>query len=271
MEEKKQSTTKLLYKNSMWLFFDYIVKVILISVLWFFFSTPFFYTGYVFAIGGLKLFTMYLWLLIIIMFSPFSFGAAYAILQIVSQVVTADKNKMTIFDKFYDKSDIKVKLFFKGIFKYFWKSILLIIINILITGFLYLNIFFYWKILTPKMQIFGLLLTGVMLWVTLIYILMTTYFIPLIITKKINIFKAIYQSFLLVIDNVLFSISLTLLSFSLTIILIFTLAGFFLIYYGLMMILIILGYFIIYKKYDETIEIKEEKRNLKSLIKPWSS
>ncbi len=268
-EDDKQTPNKLLYKNSLWLFFDYIIKIILISVLWFFFSTPFFYLGYVFIVGGLKIFTMYLWLLIIIMFSPFSFGAAYAVLQIVSQVVTAPK--MEMFDKVYDKSEIKVKLFFNGIFKYFWKSFLLIIINIIISGFLYLNIYFYWHILVPKMQLLGLLLTGIMIWVTLIYSLMTVYFIPLLITKKINVFKAIYQSFLLVIDNVFFSISLALLNVSLTIILIFTLAGFFLIYYGIMIILMLLGYFVIYRKYDETIEISEEKRNFKSLIRPWSS
>ena len=270
IDEKKKKKERIvqLYKNIIWIFFDYIIKVILVSVLWFFFSTPFFYMGYILVTTGVKTFLAYIWLVIIIAYSPFSFGASYVILKMVSQIATSEK--LLLFDKVIDKSDIKVKLFFNGIFKFFFKSLLLILVNIFISGFLYMNIYFYWYILTPQIKWLGLLLTGLMIWLALLYILMQIYLLPLTLTKKINIFKVLYQAFLLVIDNMGFSIAMTALIISFTIIFIFTLAGFFLIYYGVIMIISLVGYLFVYQKYDETLTIKEETRSLKNVIRPWS-
>jgi len=206
-------------------------------------------------------------LFIVINFSPISFGAAAYALAIVSQ--SSSSKKLELFQRFESTKMIKINFFFKGIFKYFFKSLGLTLILIVTWLFFYANIYFYWRVLTPKIPLLGLVLTGFMLWLTAVLYLMHFYLIPLLITKNISPFKALYQAFLLVADNILYTLSVGMLLTSLFVIMAFTVAGIFLIFYGAAILLQLFGFIVIYQKYDETLELSSEPRTLKDIIKPW--
>jgi len=256
-----------LFKRFFWAFMDYILRVILISVLWFVFNLPLFWLLLTFIYSGVVNFYMYFALFIIIFFSPISFGANYYILQIASQYFSSEK--FELFNKYPSASYIKLSIFFKGITRYFFKSLLSIIINLIISLFFYINVTFYWRVLVPKVPLIGLFLTGVVFWGSIIYLLMLNYLIPLLITKQINVFKALYQSFLLVIDNVFYTIGACIFLSSLLVIMIFTIAGFAVVFYGMFSLFQIFSMLIIYQKYDETLVHRDEKRTLRNLIRPW--
>ena len=174
-----------------------------------------------------------------------------------------------LFPKFETNDMIKIKVFFDGIFKFFLKSITLILFNSIGFVFLYYNITFYLKFLTPKIPILGLTLTGFVLWVGLLFCLMQVYIIPLVLTRQISLFKVFYQSFLLVTDNIIFTIAVSVMLTSFIVIMGFTVAGIFLVFYGTITLLQILVCLNIYQKYDITMEIRKEVRTLKNIIKPW--
>ncbi len=256
-----------LFKRFFWAFMDYILRVILISVLWFVFNLPLFWLLLTFIYSGVVNFYTYFALFIIIFFSPISFGGSYYILQIASQYFSSEK--FELFNKYPSASYIKLSIFFKGITRYFFKSLLSIIINLIISLFFYINVTFYWRVLVPKVPLIGLFLTGVVFWGSIIYLLMLNYLIPLLITKQINVFKALYQSFLLVIDNVFYTIGACIFLSSFLVIMIFTIAGFAVVFYGMFSLFQIFSMLIIYQKYDETLVHRDEKRTLRNLIKPW--
>ncbi len=265
MEKKRYFVN--LFKHTVWTFLDYIWKIIIASILWFLFSIPIIWLFVFFIYSGIINAYLYIAVGILLFFSPISFGASYYILQIVSQYFTSDK--FILFNKYSSPSDIKVKIFFKGIKRFFLPSILTIVINLLISLFLYLNITFYWRVVIPKSFILGLFLTGIILWASLLYLFTLNYLIPIIITKRVNLFKALYQSFLLVIDNMFYTIGVTVFLLSMIVIMIFSIAGFAVVFYGIFALIQLFSMLIIYQKYDDTMEYREEKRGMKNLIKPW--
>jgi len=247
-----------LFKTFFWSFMDYITKIIKISLLWFVFNFPLFFIIINFPASYL--------LLIVILSSPFSLSANYYVLQITSQYFSS--KKFHLFNKVYSPSEIKISIFFSGIKKYFFKSIILIILNAFLILLLYLNLKFYLKF-ASKIPYLGLFTLGIFFWLFLIYILMSIYQIPLIVTKDINVFKAIYQSFLLFLDNPFYTIGCFIFLISITIIFIITIAGFVFIFYGFFALFTQVAMLTIYQKYDETLEVREEKRTLKNILKPW--
>ncbi len=263
----KERYFKDLMKHFIWTFLDYVFRFMFISILWFFFNIPFLYTVFVLVYSKMFYPVYFILLFIVINYSPVSLGAFHYVLQIVSQ--SASSKKLSLFPKFESTKLIKISVFFKGVFKYFFQSIFLMLVMAFISLFFYYNIYFYWKILTPKIPLVGLILTGFILWLAAIFYLMQIYIIPLVLTKKLSPFRALYQSFLLVADNVLYCILVGILITSLFIIMAFTVAGIFLIFYGAISLLQLLCFLIIYQKYDETLQINKEHRTFKDVIKPW--
>jgi len=190
-------------KYVMWTFFDYVTKIVFISVLWFVFNLPFIYSLYVFHFSKIANPLLYGITLIIILYSPFSLGAAYYILQIISQIIIAPKFEMQ--SRVFSQDFIKISLFFHGIFKYFFKSLGIIIIMSLLTLILTSNLLFYWKVIVPKIPFLGYILIGIIFLVICILLLLNSFLMPILIIKKISLFKAIYQAFLLVIDNLVYA------------------------------------------------------------------
>lgn len=263
----KQNNFKHLVKQFIWTFFDYIIKIIMVSSLWFLFSIPLLYTVFVLVYSKIFFIPYYIVLFVMIQYSPVSFGASYYILQIVSQ--SASSRQLTLFEKLESLKLIKISTFFRGIFKYFFKSIFVMIFISLIALFLYYNIYFYWKVVTPKSPLLGLILTGFILWLSAVFLMMQNYIIGLLLTKQKSIFKAIYQSFLLVADNIIYTFFTGLLLFSFSILMFFTVAGIFLVFYGALSLLQIWCFLIAFQKYDETLIISEERRTFKDILKPW--
>ncbi len=251
----------------LWGFFDNFFKIISISILWFLFSIPVLYTIYILIYSKWYNPVIYIVLINILLYSPVSLGASYYVLQIASQY--ASSKKLKLFPRFETNSMIKLNVFFKGIFKYFFTSIALILLNSAVFVFLYLNLHFYTKFLAAKIPALGLILSGFILWILILSCLIQLYIIPLALTRKISIFKTFYQSFLIVIDNLRFTIAAFMMIISFMVIMWFTVAGIFLIYYGTGALMQFLAYLNIYQKYDATMEVRKEQRTLKNIIKPW--
>lgn len=262
----RDNNLSLTLKYVMWTFFDYVTKIIFISILWFIFNLPFIYSIYVFHFSRISSPLLYGITLIIIVYSPFSLGAAYYILQIISQIILAPKFNM--FPRFPSQDFIRISVFFNGIFKYFFKSLGIILIMSLLLLILSSNLLFYWKNVVPKIPFLGYMLIGIIFWIISIVFLLNVFLLPIIIIKKISLFKAIYQSFLLVIDNLMYVIFVFLLLISFLIIMAFTMAGLFGIYFGVAALIQFISYFIIYRKYDDSIELVSESRTLKNIFKP---
>ncbi|MDD5067918.1 MAG: hypothetical protein PHF84_12810 [bacterium] len=256
-----------LIKQFIWTFFDNITKIFSVSALWFILNLPVFYTIYVLLYSRITHPFLYAFLAVIVYYSPFSFGAGYYISQIISQMVTAPK--FTLPEKILSMDMLKLSYFFRGTARFFWKSLAVILMLSLISLLLYLNLYFYWKIVTPRIPLLGLILTGFILWVIVIFLLMNNYLLPLLLTRETSIFRALSRSFLLVMDNVLYSLGLFLLLASFFIIMGFTMLGLLAVYSGTYILLQFLSFFIIYQKYDETIELVSETRAFKNLFKPW--
>ena len=210
---------------------------------------------------------MYIALFNVILYSPVSTGAYYYVLQIASRYASSEM--FILFKEPETKDSVKINIFFKGIFKYFWKSIGLMLLNSSVFILLYFNIHIYLKYLTPEIPVLGLLLLGFVLWAGLLFCLMQIYMIPLLITRKISLFKIFYQSFLLVTDNVIFTIAVAIMITSFFVIMGFTVAGIVLIFFGITSLLQILACLNIYRQYDATMVIRTEHRTLKNIIKPW--
>ncbi len=263
---KKTHYFKDVIKQALWGFFDHLFKIIFISILWFLFNIPVFYTIYVLLYSKFNNPILYIFLINIVLFSPVSVGASYYILQIASKY--ASSKMFTLFPQFTTNDNIRINIFFKGIFKYFFKSIILVLINSFIFILLYFNFFIYLKYLTVKTPVLGFILLGITLWAGLLIYLMQVYIIPLLLTRKISLFKIIYQSFLLVTDNIIFTMAISIMITSLFIIIGFTVVGIALLLYGTISLMQILACLNIYQQYDTTMEIKKEIRTLKNIIKP---
>ncbi len=254
-------------KQALWGFFDHIFKIIFISLLWFLFNIPVFYTIYVLLYSKFNNPAIYIVLVNIILYSPVSFGASYYILQIAGKY--ASSKMFILFPQFKTKGYISISIFFKGIFKYFFKSIILILINSFVFILLYLNFSIYLKYLTVKIPVLGFILLGITLWAGLLIYLMQVYIIPLLLTRRISFFKIIYQSFLLVTGNIIFTMAISIMITSFFIIMGFTIVGMVLVFYGITSLIQILACLNIYRQYDPTMKIKKENRTLKNIIKPW--
>ncbi len=263
----KQTYFRELMKQWLWGFFDHFFKIVIISALWLLFSAPVLYTIFILIYSKWYNPAIYIVLINILLYSPVSLGASYYVLQIASQY--ASSKKFELFPKFESNSMIKINVFFKGIFKYFFPSIALILLNSIIFVFLFLNLRFYLKFLAVKIPVLGYLISGFVLWIILLCCLVQLYIIPLTLTRKISVFKIFYQSFLIVIDNIIFTVAIFVMTISFMIIIWFTVAGIFLIYYGTVSLMQFLACLNIYQQYDETMEIKKEPRTLKNIIKPW--
>ncbi|MBN1898834.1 MAG: hypothetical protein JW827_08665 [Spirochaetes bacterium] len=256
-----------LFKRFFWTLLDYILKFMIVSFLWFLFHLPVFYFLLILFISHVTHIYLYWGAFLIIIFSPVSFGAAYYVLQIASQYFTSDR--LSLFHRVEDASGIKLGVFFKGMGKYLSHSALLILLNLILSFFLYVNVWFYWTVILPRVQIIGLFLTGIIFWAIILYVLSLFYLVPIILLKKLNVFKAFYQSLLLVIDNIFYTLSNGVFLLSFLFIMVLTVAGLGLIFFGAFMLFQILATLVLYQKYDETLQIRDERRTLKNIIKPW--
>ncbi len=258
-----------IFKFLFWLFIDYTGKIILISLVWSILSIPGIAYLYSIITEGKLLSIEFFVMIIVLTLSPFSFASSYYVLQISSQPFKS--GKLNLFPKIYTKSDITLKIFFKGLSRYFFKSIGVTAISLLLLSLFYFYFNFYFKILRTKIPLLSIFVTGVLFWLFLIYLFMHIYIIPLMVSRKVNIFKGFYQSFLLVMDNFLYTALHFLFSIIMLFIFVMSVAGIFFLLYGVLELYHQLVFLMIFKKYDETMEISEEKRTFKDLIKPWAS
>lgn len=261
---KKKTYLKDVNKYFLWTFFDHVIKIIQVSALWFVFSFPLLYTGFVLFYSRFYSPVFYIILLVIIFNSPVSLAAFNYMLQIVSQKF--DAPGFYLFPKVYSPDQIKLSVFFRSMGSLFFTSIKLVLFLSVIYVLVTYNIYFYYKVIFPKARTIALLLMVIFFWLLIMIYFLNIYLIPILITKKVPFFKAFYQAFLLVIDNIFYTISISLLLFSLMIILIFTLAGFFALFFGIKAMLQLYAYLIIYQKYDDTMELTEERRTFRNIF-----
>lgn len=256
---------KQVWRHLFWLFLDHPVRIISVSVMWFILSLPLLYTFPVFLYLRIVHPLPYLILTVLVFYSPVSFGAGAYIMHLIGQTVEAPKFLLP--GRVISMDLIRFTLFFKGITGHLLKSLLAVFLSCLAVLFLYLNFYFYWRVVLPRIPLLGIVLSGFIIWVALLFLLMNLYLMPILLSRKTGVFKAFYQAFLLVIDNIFYSIGVALFVFSFFVIMGLTLLGLFLVFFSLFLAVQFYSYFIIYQKYDGSIRIVEEKRMLRDIFR----
>jgi len=197
--------------------------------------------------------TYYILLINLLFFNPASGGISYATSLMVKNYSNAKK----------------ISNFWKGIKKFGAKSLLLFITNSIIFIILYKAFIFYATKsmnLNPFLQ---LILAGVILWISLYYLMMSLNFFPILVNQNEKFFKIIYKSFLLVLDNLGIFFLLGIFFISTTILFLFSVLGFILLFSGFYFLSLNILTLSLLSKYNPSIKIEEETRTFKHLLKPW--
>jgi len=223
------------------------------SLLWFIFQLPIFFLLFGLILTKNSSDTYYILLINLLFFNPASGGISYATSLMVKNHSNAKK----------------ISNFWKGIKRFWAKSLLLFITNSIIFIILYKAFIFYATKsmnLNPFVQ---LILAGVILWISLYYLMMSLNFFPILVNQNEKFFKIIYKSFLLVLDNLGIFFLLGIFFISTMILFVFSILGFILLFSGFYFLSLNILTLSLLSKYNPSIKIEEETRKFKHLLKPW--
>ena len=244
---------KFIYKKIFWVNYDYLLSNIVFSLLWFIFQLPILFLLFVLIFTKSSSDTYYILLINLLFFNPASGAISYATSLMVKNHSNAKK----------------ISNFWKGIKKFWLKSLLLFITNTIVYLILYKAFIFYaTKSMTfnPFVQ---LILAGIILWISIYYLMMSINFFPILVNQKEKFFKIFYKSFLLVLDNLGIYFLLGIFFISITILFVFSILGFILLFSGFYFLSLNILTLSLLSKYNSSIKIEEETRKFKHLLKPW--
>jgi len=163
--------------------------------------------------------------------------------------------------------------FFTGFRTWFLPSLKLGAVELVTAAVLWVNIDFYSHLRGPA-AIPGMVLSAVMIWVAVFFLLMHAHLYPLLVGGESGLRALLKKAALLTLDNVAFTIGITVQALALSALCILTGAGLVLINGSAVAMLLTTGHEELLRKYSDDAELPPEfleKRTLRDLWRPWES
>jgi uncharacterized membrane protein YesL len=185
-------------KKSFWNAYDHLGGCVLLNLLWALLSLPWLaLTLLLIALGwgqmaaGYGLFAIML--------------AGTGLLQVLLSPISAAL--WTVAARWSDYRPAPLKMFFPALRRYFGRALAVWLVFSLAAFLLSLNAYFYgaWLGTVPFL---GAMVRGLMVWAYLAVALMAMYALPLLVQRDLSVRRVVRDSFLLVLDNLFYSIVL---------------------------------------------------------------
>ncbi|MFH1689551.1 MAG: YesL family protein [Candidatus Eisenbacteria bacterium] len=171
---------------------------------------------------------------------------------------------------------VSLRDFFSGFRSLFLPAVKLGLVDLAVLLALWINVDFY-SHLRGGATIPGMVLAAAMVWTAAFFLLMHAHLYPLLTAGETSLRQLLRKSALLTLDNLAFTIGITLQALSLSVLCIITGAGLVLINGSAVAVLLATGHRELLRKYsddpDEPDEPRQflETRTLRDLWKPWES
>jgi uncharacterized membrane protein YesL len=167
--------------------------------------------------------------------------------------------------------DVSLKDFFRGFRERFFPAFKLGVVDLGALLILWINIDFY-SHLRGGATIPGMVLAAAMIWVAAFYWLMHAHLVPLLVGGESSLRQLLRKSALLTLDNLAFTIGITVQAVSLSVLCLITGAGLVLLNGSAVAVLLTAGHEEVLRRYHPTDEEPpRETRTWRDLWRPWES
>ena len=166
---------------------------------------------------------------------------------------------------------VVVRNIFEGFRTHFMPALKLGLFDLVALLVLWVNVDFYSHLGGP-VSIPGMVLAGAMIWLGVFVLLMHAHLYPLLVDGESSFRQLIRKSALLTLDNLLYTVGITLQALSLTVLCVITGAGLVLINGSVVAVLLVAGHQELRRKYHSWEEGPDpETRSWRDLWRPWES
>ena len=255
-------------RDSFWISYDHLGKLIMANVIWFCLSF-----GAIIAVASIA---RYLGPSP----RPRSLILAGGLAVSLVTVPSASAGMFHFTSLLVRRKEAGIRDMFRGIRRYFRKSILLALLAVVAWILLLANIAFYWKVIGPKNFWLAAILGGITIWMFAFYNVMLVYFSPLLVQRNVGVLSTFRVAALLTLDNVRLSFGLYVSVLTIILLSCFTGVGMIFLVAGLSGVIVNVGYRQLVRRYEQRerekagLEPLEEEeayanRGLRDILKPW--
>jgi len=255
-------------RDSFWISYDHLGKLVVANVLWFFLSFGPIILGasiaqHVDPEARARTLVLSICVALSILTLP---SASGGILHFTSLLVL--------------KHDARISDIFRGIRRYFVQSTLCSLVAVIVWGVLGANIVFYWRVIGPRNFWLAAILGGITMWIFAFYNVMLVYVPPLLVQRHGGVLGTFKLAAVLTLDNVRMSFGLYVSVMAIVLLSCFTLVGVIFLPAGVSGVVLNTGYKQLVRRYEqkerelaglEPLEEEDEYsgRGLRDILKPW--
>jgi uncharacterized membrane protein YesL len=172
-----------------------------------------------------------------------------------------------------DGREPRLPIFFEGFRKWFTPALKLGIFELVVGSVLWVNTDFY-SHLRGAAHVPGMILSAVMIWLTVFFVLMHAHLYPLLAGGETSLRKLVKKAALLTLDNFAFTVGITVQGLAMTVLCTVTGAGLVLINGSAVAMLLSTGHAELLRKYSDDPNLPTqalETRTFRDLWRPWES
>ncbi len=189
-------------------------------------------------------------------------------------VVTAPASTAGLFHltrKISKGEEVSLRDFFRGFRLHFLPALKLGVVDLAALLLLWVNVDFY-SHLSGAATIPGMVLAAAMVWVAAFFLLMHAHLYPLMVEGDTALRQLLRRSALLTLDNLAFTVGITVQAIALSVLCVITGAGLLLLNGSLVAVLLVTGHDELRRKYHSWEPSPDpETRTLRDLWRPWES